>query len=142
MRRSALDDNMGAPFDGMPFYGLGTPFGGTLSERLGTLFGGATLEKERSSRGERGCRWGWLSRGVVAGNNGEAGGDRHEVVEDDLVAARQADRSLGSQDFSRWLTMGRLMSVSFGETRLSLEHWQMVKELERLRTERLQLKIN
>ncbi|GMP23627.1 hypothetical protein CsSME_00001157 [Camellia sinensis var. sinensis] len=64
------------------------------------------------------------------------------VVEDDLVAARQADRSLGSQDFSRWLTMGRLMSVSFGETRLSLEHWQMVKELERLRTERLQLKIN
>ncbi|KAI7991290.1 Mini-chromosome maintenance complex-binding protein [Camellia lanceoleosa] len=64
------------------------------------------------------------------------------VVEDDLVAARQADRSLGSQDFSRWLTMGRLMSVSFGETSLSLEHRQMVKELERLRTERLQLKIN
>ncbi|KAF5959729.1 hypothetical protein HYC85_000938 [Camellia sinensis] len=68
--------------------------------------------------------------------------DMQKVVEDDLVAARQADRSLGSQDFSRWLTMGRLMSVSFGETSLSLEHWQMVKELERLRTERLQLKIN
>ncbi|KAI8029029.1 Mini-chromosome maintenance complex-binding protein [Camellia lanceoleosa] len=68
--------------------------------------------------------------------------DMQKVVEDDLVAARQADRSLGSQDFSRWLTMGRLMSVSFGETSLSLEHWQMVKELERLRRERLQLKIN
>ncbi|PIN20487.1 Conserved membrane protein [Handroanthus impetiginosus] len=61
-----------------------------------------------------------------------------KVVEDDLVAARQADRSLGSQEFSRWLTMGRLMSVSFGETCLSMEHWQMVKELERLRKERLQ----
>ncbi|KAL0382205.1 UNVERIFIED_CONTAM: Mini-chromosome maintenance complex-binding protein [Sesamum calycinum] len=59
------------------------------------------------------------------------------VVEDDLVAARQADRSLGSQEFSRWLTMGRLMSVSFGETCLSMEHWQMVRELERLRKERL-----
>ena len=33
--------------------------------------------------------------------------------------------------------MGRLMSVSFGENCLSLEHWQMVKELERLRRERL-----
>ncbi|KAH6773875.1 E2F target protein 1 [Perilla frutescens var. frutescens] len=61
-----------------------------------------------------------------------------KVVEDDLVAARQADRSLGSEEFSRWLTMGRLMSVSFGETCLSMEHWQMVKELERLGKERLE----
>ncbi|CAA0837963.1 Mini-chromosome maintenance complex-binding protein [Striga hermonthica] len=60
-----------------------------------------------------------------------------KIVEDDLVAARQADRSLGTHEFSRWLTMGRLMSVSFGETSLSMEHWQMVKELERLRKERL-----
>jgi hypothetical protein len=37
----------------------------------------------------------------------------------------------------RWLTMGRLMSVSFGETCLSNEHWQMVKEMERLRKERI-----
>ncbi|GLT88512.1 hypothetical protein SLE2022_065350 [Rubroshorea leprosula] len=63
--------------------------------------------------------------------------DMQKVVEDDLVAARQADRSLGSGDFSRWLTMGRLMCSSFGETHLSMEHWQMVKELERLRRERL-----
>ncbi|XP_038722373.1 mini-chromosome maintenance complex-binding protein [Tripterygium wilfordii] len=63
--------------------------------------------------------------------------EMQKVVENDLVAARQADRSLGSQDFSRWLTMGRLMSASFGETCLTLEHWQMVRELERLRSERL-----
>ncbi|KAJ8552907.1 hypothetical protein K7X08_020300 [Anisodus acutangulus] len=61
-----------------------------------------------------------------------------KVVEDDLVAARQADRSLSSLDFSRLLTMGRLVSLSFGETSLTLEHWQMAKELERLRKERLQ----
>ncbi|OMO90001.1 hypothetical protein COLO4_19455 [Corchorus olitorius] len=33
--------------------------------------------------------------------------------------------------------MARLVSTSFGETNLSLEHWQLVKELERLRMERL-----
>ncbi|XP_026412288.1 mini-chromosome maintenance complex-binding protein-like [Papaver somniferum] len=60
-----------------------------------------------------------------------------KVIENDLVEARQEDRSLGSNDFSRWLTMARLMSASFGETSLSLEHWQMVKELERLRNDRL-----
>ncbi|KAF4346537.1 hypothetical protein F8388_015581 [Cannabis sativa] len=59
------------------------------------------------------------------------------VIENDLVEARQADRSLGSQDFSSLLTMARLMSMSYGETSLSLEHWQMVKELDRLRRERL-----
>nr|GMC94318.1 mini-chromosome maintenance complex-binding protein [Ipomoea batatas]GMC96630.1 mini-chromosome maintenance complex-binding protein [Ipomoea batatas] len=63
--------------------------------------------------------------------------EMQKVLEDDLVAARQADRSLGSQEFSRLLTMGRLISLSFGETTLSIEHWQMVKELERLRKERL-----
>ncbi|KAL1559287.1 mini-chromosome maintenance complex-binding protein-like isoform X1 [Salvia divinorum] len=61
-----------------------------------------------------------------------------KAVEDDLVAARQEDRSLSREDFSRWLTMGRLMSVSFGATSLSMEHWQMVKELERLRKIRFQ----
>lgn len=38
----------------------------------------------------------------------------------------------------RWLTMAELMSASFGEKCLTLEHWQMIKELERLRKERLQ----
>ncbi|CAJ1974554.1 unnamed protein product [Sphenostylis stenocarpa] len=64
--------------------------------------------------------------------------EMQKVVEMDLVAARQADRSLGPQELSRLLTMGRLMSLSYGETSLSLEHWQMVKELERLRRQRLQ----
>lgn len=38
----------------------------------------------------------------------------------------------------RWLTMAQIMAASFGEKSLSMEHWQMVKELERLRKERLQ----
>ncbi|KAL5725774.1 hypothetical protein ACHQM5_008880 [Ranunculus cassubicifolius] len=63
--------------------------------------------------------------------------DMQKVMEDDLVAARQQDRSLGTNDFSRWLTIARLMSASFGETCLKLEYWQMAKELERRRKERL-----
>ncbi|XP_031743066.1 mini-chromosome maintenance complex-binding protein isoform X2 [Cucumis sativus] len=63
--------------------------------------------------------------------------EMQQVVENDLVAAKQADRNLGSQDLSRLLTIGRLICASYGETSLSLEHWQMVKELERLRRERL-----
>ncbi|KAL8144560.1 hypothetical protein V2J09_017592 [Rumex salicifolius] len=62
-----------------------------------------------------------------------------KVIEEDLVAARLADRSLAAEDLSRLLTMGRLMAISFGETSMSLEHWQMVKELERLRKGRLKL---
>ncbi|KAL9313778.1 hypothetical protein ACSQ67_019230 [Phaseolus vulgaris] len=64
--------------------------------------------------------------------------EMQKVVERDLVAARQADRTLSPQDLSRLVTMGRLMSLSYGESSLSLEHWQMVKELERLRKQRLQ----
>ncbi|VFQ77499.1 unnamed protein product [Cuscuta campestris] len=63
--------------------------------------------------------------------------EMQKVLEDDLVSARQADRSLGSQEFSRLLTMGRLESISFGESCLSMEHWEMVKELEKLRKQRL-----
>ncbi|KAI3815944.1 hypothetical protein L1987_15628 [Smallanthus sonchifolius] len=63
--------------------------------------------------------------------------EMQKVVEDDMVAARQADHGLGTEDFNRWLTMGRLMAASFGETCLSHEHWQMVKEMERLRKDRL-----
>jgi hypothetical protein len=34
--------------------------------------------------------------------------------------------------------MAQIIASSFGEQSLSLEHWQMVKELERLRKQRLQ----
>ncbi|KAM7494732.1 hypothetical protein LguiB_029341 [Lonicera macranthoides] len=81
------------------------------------------------------CRW-YLA--TLRSLPHSIGPDMQKVVEDDLVAARQADRSLGSEEFSRWLTMGRLMSMSYGETSLSMEHWQMVKELERLRRDRFQ----
>lgn len=60
-----------------------------------------------------------------------------QVVEDDMVAARQDDRSIGTEVFSRWLTMARLVSLSYGERRLSSGHWQIVKDLEKQRSARL-----
>ncbi|KAK1264677.1 Mini-chromosome maintenance complex-binding protein [Acorus gramineus] len=63
--------------------------------------------------------------------------ETQKIIEDDMVKSRQEDRSLGPNDFSRWMTMSRLISASLGETNLSLEHWKMAKELDRLRKERL-----
>lgn len=60
-----------------------------------------------------------------------------QIVEDDMVAARQDDRSIGTEVFSRWLTMARLVSLSYGERRLSSDHWQIIKDLEKQRSARL-----
>ncbi|THG04330.1 hypothetical protein TEA_011042 [Camellia sinensis var. sinensis] len=40
-------DELGTPFDVLPFYGLGTPFDGMPFERLGTPFEGATFLRVR-----------------------------------------------------------------------------------------------
>ncbi|EFJ32579.1 hypothetical protein SELMODRAFT_86324 [Selaginella moellendorffii] len=53
-----------------------------------------------------------------------------KIVEEDLVAARQNDRTLGSETFHRWLTMARLLSLSYSERSLTRERWEMMKELE------------
>ncbi|KAB8080098.1 hypothetical protein EE612_000447 [Oryza sativa] len=64
--------------------------------------------------------------------------DTYQMIQDEMVNAMRDDRSLGCSELSRWLTMAQIMAASFGEKSLSMEHWQMVKELERLRKERLQ----
>ncbi|XP_024526898.1 mini-chromosome maintenance complex-binding protein isoform X2 [Selaginella moellendorffii] len=53
-----------------------------------------------------------------------------KIVEEDLVAARQKDRTVGSETFHRWLTMARLLSLSYSERSLTRERWEMMKELE------------
>ncbi|KAG8053372.1 hypothetical protein GUJ93_ZPchr0001g32208 [Zizania palustris] len=64
--------------------------------------------------------------------------ETYQMIQDEMVSAMRDDRSLGCSELSRWLTMAQIMASSFGENSLSIEHWQMVKELERLRKERLQ----
>ncbi|XP_062193601.1 mini-chromosome maintenance complex-binding protein [Phragmites australis] len=64
--------------------------------------------------------------------------ETYQMIQDEMVSAMRNDRSLGCSELSRWLTMAQIMASSFGEKSLSMEHWLMVKELERLRKERLQ----
>ncbi|KQK02854.1 hypothetical protein BRADI_2g04117v3 [Brachypodium distachyon] len=64
--------------------------------------------------------------------------ETYQAIQDDMVNVMRNDRSLGCSELSRWLTMAQLTASSFGEKSLSMEHWQMVKELERLRKERMQ----
>ncbi|TVU21655.1 hypothetical protein EJB05_31306 [Eragrostis curvula] len=64
--------------------------------------------------------------------------ETYQMIQNEMVSAMRDDRSLGCSELSRWLTMAQIMASSFGEKSLSMEHWQMVKELERLRKERLQ----
>nr|CAB3476141.1 unnamed protein product [Digitaria exilis] len=64
--------------------------------------------------------------------------ETYQIIQDEMVNAMRDDRSLGCSELSRWLTMAQITASSFGEKSLSLEHWQMVKELERLRKLRLQ----
>ncbi|KAL0922527.1 hypothetical protein M5K25_006517 [Dendrobium thyrsiflorum] len=65
------------------------------------------------------------------------GSQVQQMLEDEIVAAMQEDRSLGYKDLERMLIMAQLLSASLAETSVSLEQWQRAKELEKLRKERL-----
>ena len=52
------------------------------------------------------------------------------------MAARRADPTVGQETFHLWLTLARLLSVSHGETALTLGRWRQARELEARRIER------
>eukprot|EP00850_Spirogloea_muscicola_P006522 SM000031S11531 [mRNA] locus=s31:132741:136243:- [translate_table: standard] len=58
------------------------------------------------------------------------------VLEEDLVAARQEDRSLTPDAFHRWLTLARLLCASYGEQELSVARWREARSLEAAREAR------
>lgn len=60
-------------------------------------------------------------------------------VEAQLVAARAADPGRSQDDFHRWLTLVRLVCVSFGEPCLTLPRWEHMRALEATREERLRV---
>lgn len=59
-------------------------------------------------------------------------------VQEDLVRRRQGNPQLGDADFSRWLTLARLFSLSRGEAELSWASWEGLQALETARLQRLQ----
>lgn len=57
-------------------------------------------------------------------------------IERAMVAARASDPSATQETFHRWLTMSRLAALARGETSLTIEHWNIARECERLAAER------
>lgn len=60
-----------------------------------------------------------------------------ETAEKEFVLSRQQNSHLTQEDFSRWLTVSRLLAVSCGCVEVSSEHWERMKMLESQRMQRL-----
>ena len=44
-----------------------------------------------------------------------------------------------AETFHSWMTLARLMALSHGESVIGVEHWNLVRALEKRRTERLRV---
>jgi hypothetical protein len=55
------------------------------------------------------------------------------------VASRAADSTRSQDDFHRWLTLVRLVSLSFGEASLTMQRWEHMRAMEATREERLRV---
>eukprot|EP01133_Synstelium_polycarpum_P016355 gene16355-19458_t len=53
-----------------------------------------------------------------------------KAIEDDFVLSRQNDPNTPQEIFHYWLTLTRLLTLSFGETQISLETWKYMKQME------------
>lgn len=60
-----------------------------------------------------------------------------EEIEKELVNARKKNSEINEVTFHRWLTVARLLSLSYGERALTKERWHAALMLERKRLERL-----
>jgi len=61
------------------------------------------------------------------------GGEVSQLIEGDLAGARQKDARVGEETFHKWLTVARLMAVSWGEEELTGERWRAAMEMEKSR---------
>mmetsp|Transcript_40604 Transcript_40604/g.68014 ORF Transcript_40604/g.68014 Transcript_40604/m.68014 type:complete len:82 (-) Transcript_40604:248-493(-) len=65
--------------------------------------------------------------------------DITKAIEADLVASRQHNSALSQEDFHRWLTLVRLISLSHGESTMTASRWQEMRQMEQVREERLRV---
>ncbi|KAM6998067.1 mini-chromosome maintenance complex-binding protein [Tautogolabrus adspersus] len=65
--------------------------------------------------------------------------DVTKSVEDDFVDMRKDDpQSISAEDLHRMLIVARLLSLSLGQTSLSIDSWSRVKQMEMLRRSRVE----
>lgn len=88
------------------------------------------LEREGTTGDLNGVRR-YLS--AVRGLDLKIGGDVSRLIEGDLAGARQKDARVGEETFHKWLTVARLMAVSWGEGELTGERWKGAMEMEKRR---------
>jgi hypothetical protein len=60
-----------------------------------------------------------------------------EFVEKDFVEERKMNQKMTPEIFYNWLTIARLLTLSMGETNLSVDIWKKMREMEFERMERL-----
>jgi hypothetical protein len=56
------------------------------------------------------------------------------IAENDFVMARQENEQLEQRDFSRWITIARLIAISLGDSVVTVDHWERMKRMEQLLT--------
>jgi len=54
-----------------------------------------------------------------------------------LERQKQGSTTLNAEVLHLWLTISRLLALSFGEKKLTIEHWAHMKLMESKRLERL-----
>ena len=59
------------------------------------------------------------------------------VAENDFVNLRQVDSRLTLEDFHTWLCVARLIAISYGDSEITPEHWNLMRSMERKRLNRL-----
>jgi hypothetical protein len=94
-----------------------------------TSFSSLLLESDTSSHLNDVRRY--LS--AVRGLDLKIDGDVSQFIEGDLAGARQKDARVGEETFHKWLTVARLMAVSWGEGELTGERWRAAMEMEKSR---------
>ena len=61
-----------------------------------------------------------------------------DFIEQDFINERKLSSSVTPETFEKWLTLARLMTLSFGEKNLTKEIWLRMKEMEKERLKRFE----
>lgn len=58
-------------------------------------------------------------------------------MKNDFVEERKVEAKVTSDSFHLWLTLSRLMALSFGQETLTVDQWKVLLNMEKLRLGRL-----
>jgi hypothetical protein len=60
-----------------------------------------------------------------------------QLLQDEFVLMRQKDSTVSVELYRSWLTLARLLALSYGETTLTANRWEYTKSLEQTRLDRV-----